>query len=186
MQHECCIAYNVCAISFVAHFSAIMRRMNILISIAITTGILSGIWGWVAVSLGLLSWAGFLGCTAYFACPQGGLKGLAISACTLLSGVVWALVIIHGSSLAPQLEIVSYVLTGIVAFLMCVQTKQLLLSFVPGTFIGACATFAGQGDWKLVLPSLALGLVFGYAMKNSGLWLAARREKSISQAVTPK
>ena len=61
--------------------------MNILISIAITTGILSGIWGWVAVSLGLLSWAGFLGCTAYFACPQGGLKGLGISACTLLSGV---------------------------------------------------------------------------------------------------
>ncbi|MDU1266114.1 MAG: DUF1097 domain-containing protein [Escherichia coli] len=112
--------------------------MNILLSIAITTGILSGIWGWVAVSLGLLSWAGFLGCTAYFACPQGGLKGLAISAATLM----------------------------------------LLLSFVPGTFIGACATFAGQGDWKLVLPSLALGLVFGYAMKNSGLWLAARSAKT--------
>ncbi|STE86929.1 inner membrane protein YcdZ [Escherichia coli] len=74
-----------------AAFSAIMRGMNILLSIAITTGILSGIWGWVAVSLGLLSWAGFLGCTAYFACPQGGLKGLAISAATLLSGVVWAM-----------------------------------------------------------------------------------------------
>ena len=144
-----------------AAFSAIMRGMNILLSIAITTGILSGIWGWVAVSLGLLSWAGFLGCTAYFACPQGGLKGLAISAATLLSGVVWAMVI-----------------TGIVAFLMCIQAKQLLLSFVPGTFIGACATFAGQGDWKLVLPSLALGLIFGYAMKNSGLWLAARSAKT--------
>ncbi len=50
--------------------------MNILFAIALTTGILSGIWGWVAVALGLLSWAGFLGCTAYFACPQGGLKGL--------------------------------------------------------------------------------------------------------------
>lgn len=145
-----------------------MRAMNILLSIAITTGILSGIWGWVAVSLGLLSWAGFLGCTAYFACPQGGFKGLLISACTLLSGMVWALVIIHGSALAPHLEIVSYVLTGIVAFLMCIQAKQLLLSFVPGTFIGACATFAGQGDWRLVLPSLALGLIFGYAMKIVG------------------
>ncbi len=38
--------------------------MNILFAIALTTGILSGIWGWVAVALGLLSWAGFLGCTA--------------------------------------------------------------------------------------------------------------------------
>ncbi len=57
------------------------------------------------------------------------------------------------------------------------QAKQLLLSFVPGMFIGACATFAGQGD-ELVLPSLALWLVFGYAMKNSGLWLAARSAKT--------
>ncbi len=96
----------------------------ILLSIAITTGILSGIWGWVAVSLGLLSWAGFLGCTAYFACPQGGLKGLAISAATLLSGVVWAMVIIYGSALAPHLEILGYVITGIVAFLMCIQARQ--------------------------------------------------------------
>lgn len=74
-----------------------MRTMNILLCIAITTGILSGLWSWVAVSLGLLSWAGFLGCTAYFACPQGGLKGLFISGCTLLSGVVWALVIMKAA-----------------------------------------------------------------------------------------
>lgn len=163
-----------------------MRSMNILLCIAITTGILSAIWGWVAVSLGLLSWAGFLGCTTYFACPQGGLKGLAISGATLLSGVVWALVIIHGSELAPHLELVGYVITGMVAFLMCVQAKQVLLSFVPGTFIGACATFAGQGDWTLVLPSLAVGLLFGYAMKNSGLWLASRREKQNTQTAISK
>ncbi|WMY72899.1 DUF1097 domain-containing protein [Buttiauxella selenatireducens] len=152
--------------------------MNILISLALTTGILSGLWGWVAVSLGLLSWAGFLGCTAYFACPQGGIKGLFISACTLSSGVLWAQVIIHGSALAPHLEILGYMVTGVVAFLMCVQAKHMLLSFVPGTFIGACATFANQGEWRIVVPSLLLGLVFGFAMKNSGLWLAARKTKS--------
>jgi len=155
-----------------------MRAMNILFSIALTTGILSGIWGWVAVSLGLLSWAGFLGCTAYFACPQGGMKGLLISFCTLLSGVAWAQLIIHSSALMPHLEIASYAITGVVAFLMCMQAKSLLLSFVPGTFIGACATFAGQGDWRLVVPSLIVGLIFGFAMKNSGLWLAARRVKA--------
>lgn len=154
-----------------------MRAMNILFSIALTTGILSGLWGWVAVSLGLLSWAGFLGCTAYFACPQGGLKGLIISFCTLLSGVAWAQIIIHSSALMPGLEIASYAITGVVAFLMCMQAKSVLLSFVPGTFIGACATFAGQGDWRLIVPSLIVGLLFGFAMKNSGLWLAAKREK---------
>ena len=157
-----------------------MRAMNILFSIALTTGILSGLWGWVAVSLGLLSWAGFLGCTAYFACPQGGVKGLLIAASTVMSGVVWAQVIIYGSALSPHLHIVSYLLTGVVAFLMCIQAKNLLLSFVPGTFIGACATFAGQGDWRTVMPSLAVGLLFGYAMKSSGLWLASWRERVAS------
>jgi hypothetical protein len=38
--------------------------MSTLVAIALTTGILSGIWGWVAVTWSLLSWAGFLGCTA--------------------------------------------------------------------------------------------------------------------------
>ncbi|MGL5700730.1 MAG: DUF1097 domain-containing protein, partial [Kluyvera sp.] len=97
---------------------------------------------------------------------------------------IWALVIICASALAPHLEIVSYVMTGIVAFLMCIQAKQWLLSFVPGTFIGACATFAGQGDWRLVVPSLGVGLVFGYAMKNSGLWLANRKARTQSSKET--
>ncbi|MDF3008308.1 MAG: rane protein [Enterobacter kobei] len=103
----------------------------------------------------LLSWAGFLGSTAYFACPQGGLKGLLITLCTLLSGVGWAQLIIHSSAMLPQLTIAGYAITGVVAFLMCMQAKNVLLSFVPGTFIGACATFAGQGDWRLVLPTPA-------------------------------
>ena len=41
--------------------------MSVLVAISLTTGILSGIWGWVAATLGLLSWVGFLGCTSYFA-----------------------------------------------------------------------------------------------------------------------
>ncbi len=123
--------------------------MNILLSIAITTGILSGIWGWVAVSLGLLSWAGFLGCTAYFACPQGGLKGLWISACTLLSGVVWALVIINGSALAPHMDIIGYVMTGIVAFLMCIQQSNGCFHLYRARLLAHVQHLQGRatGDW---------------------------------------
>ncbi|MEJ2764902.1 DUF1097 domain-containing protein [Photobacterium sp. MCCC 1A19761] len=144
--------------------------MSVLVAIAITTGLLSGIWGWVAVSLGLLSWAGFLGCTTYFASPKDGLKGLGLSIVTNMSGVFWAMVIIHLSTLAG-LEVIGYVITAVVAFLMCVQAKQSWLSFIPGTFIGSCATFASDGDWQLVVPSLILGAVFGYCMKASGLWV---------------
>ncbi|MBS0846906.1 DUF1097 domain-containing protein [Citrobacter sp. JGM124] len=151
--------------------------MKTLLSLALTTGILSGLWGWAADCFGLLNWAGFLGCTAYFACPQDRFKGLFISLFTLCSGVLWALIIIHGSSLVPHLDVVNYILTAVVAFLMCIQARHTLLSFVPGTFIGACAVFANQGQWQLVLASLLPGLLFGFAMKNGGLWLAAQGVK---------
>ncbi|KMV28936.1 DUF1097 domain-containing protein [Photobacterium swingsii] len=151
--------------------------MSVLVAIAITTGILSGIWGWVAVSLGLLSWGGFLGCTTYFASPKDGLKGLGLSMATNLSGVFWAMVIIKLSSVF-SIEIIGYVVTAVVAFFMCVQAKQTWLNFIPGTFIGSCATFAANGDWQLVVPSLLLGVVFGYCMKSSGLWLKEKLDVS--------
>lgn len=144
--------------------------MSTLFAIALTTGILSGVWGWVAVSLGLLSWAGFLGCTSYFASPKDGVKGLGQSLLTNLSGVFWAMVIIHASQWVG-LEIIGYVVTSIVAFMMCIQAKKSWLAYIPGTFIGSCATFAANGDWQLVVPSLILGGLFGYLMKASGLRL---------------
>lgn len=69
-----------------------------------------------------------------------------------------------------------YLLTGVVAFLMCMQSLYRWLAFIPGTFIGAGATFAAQGNWQLVLISLLLGLLFGYAMKISGLWLLQKHQ----------
>lgn len=151
--------------------------MSTLVAISLTTGILSGLWGWVAISLGLLSWAGFLGCTSYFASPNDGLKGLSVSLITNMSGVFWAMVIIYASQFA-SLEILGYVITALVAFLMCVQAKQAWLGYIPGTFIGSCATFAADGNWKLVIPSLILGGIFVYLMKASGMWLHQKLNQS--------
>lgn len=155
--------------------------MSTLVAISLTTGILSGLWGWVAISLGLLSWAGFLGCTSYFASPNDGLKGLSVSLITNMSGVFWAMVIIHASQYA-SLEILGYVITALVAFFMCVQAKQSWLGYIPGTFIGSCATFAADGNWKLVIPSLILGGIFGYLMKASGMWLHQKSNQSQTNA----
>ena len=156
--------------------------MSTLFAISLTTGLLSGIWGWVAISLGLLSWAGFLGCTSYFASPIQGLKGLGVSVLTNLSGVVWALIIIHGSQWLGS-DVIGYVLTALISFFMCIQAQKHWLSFIPGTFIGACATFAADGNWQLVIPSLLIGGVFGYSMKASGVWLQARSAMKIKPEV---
>lgn len=155
--------------------------MNVLLAISITTGILSAVWGWMSISLGLLTWAGFLGCTSYFASPKEGLKGLASSLLTNMTGVFWAMVIIHASNFLA-LEILGYFVTGLVAFMMCIQAKQTWLAYIPGTFIGSCATFAANGDWGIVVPSIIVGGIFGYLMKASGIalkeWLEKRNRQS--------
>lgn len=156
--------------------------MSTLLAISLTTGILSGLWGWVAISLGLLSWAGFLGCTSYFASPKDGIRGLAQSLFTNLSGVFWAMVIIQASQ-HVGVEVLGYVITALVAFFMCIQASKPWLAYIPGTFIGSCATFAAAGDWRLVIPSLFLGGVFGYLMKASGVWLHQRsKQPTLSKA----
>lgn len=156
--------------------------MNILLAISITTGILSGLWGWVAVSFGLITWAGFLGCTSYFASPVDGLKGLTISIICNMTGVAWAMVIIFGSTWFGS-DIASYIITGIVSFAMCIQAKKAWLNYIPATFIGSCATFASGGDYALVIPSLIIGGIFAFAMKTSGTWLY---NKSSSTSTTIK
>lgn len=149
--------------------------MSVIFSIALTTGILSGVWGWISISLGLITWAGFLGCTTYFASPVDGVKGLGLSMLTNISGVFWAAVIIQLSSVI-NLEIAGYIVMAIVSFLMCIQAQKKWLDFIPGTFIGSCAMFAAEGNWKVVIPSLLAGAVFGYVMKASGLWLHSLSE----------
>jgi hypothetical protein len=145
---------------------------------ALTTGILSAIWAFVANQFDLLSWAGFLGCTAYFAYPKEGIKGLAVTMATIMSGVIWALAIIYGSQVFSDISIFGYAVTGVIAFVMCIQAKSALLAYIPGTFIGACTIFAAQGDLSQTIPSLIVGVLFGYSMKMSGLWVANKWPKT--------
>ncbi|HEJ9487977.1 DUF1097 domain-containing protein [Proteus sp. GOKU] len=152
--------------------------MRTLYFTALTTGILSAIWAFVANQFDLLSWAGFLGCTAYFAYPKEGIKGLAVTMATIMSGVIWALAIIYGSQVFSDISIFGYAVTGVIAFVMCIQAKSALLAYIPGTFIGACTIFAAQGDLSQTIPSLIVGVLFGYSMKMSGLWVANKWPKT--------
>ncbi len=152
--------------------------MRTLYFTALTTGILSAIWAFVANQFDLLSWAGFLGCTAYFAYPKEGIKGLAVTMATIMSGVIWALAIIYGSQVFSDISLLGYAVTGVIAFVMCIQAKSALLAYIPGTFIGACTIFAAQGDLAQTIPSLIVGVLFGYSMKMSGLWVANKWPKT--------
>lgn len=54
-----------------------------------------------------------------------------------MSGLIWALAIIYGSQLFNDIVRFWLHITGVIAFVMCVQAKSTLLAYIPGTFIGA-------------------------------------------------
>jgi len=143
--------------------------MKNLVALSLTTAILCGIWIELSPSLGLLGWAGFAGCTAFFA-AGGKFKGFKSAIITNLSGVFWAMIIIQMSN---NLEFAhaGAISTAVITFMMCIQAKIKLFEFIPGTFIGSFSTFASGGDWKAVIPALILGAILGYLCESSGTWL---------------
>ncbi|MNR14371.1 Inner membrane protein YcdZ [compost metagenome] len=95
--------------------------------------------------------------------------------------MLWALLLIHGEGWWGA-GMAGYLMTGVVATLMCVQARQQWLGYIPGTFAGCCATFGAAGEWRLILPSLVIGALFGYMMKASGLWLSSKTQATANAA----
>ncbi|UUM33115.1 DUF1097 domain-containing protein [Vibrio japonicus] len=140
---------------------------TLLISLALTTGLLSGAWVWLSEQLQLISWVGFLGCTTYFSIPRQGLLGLIRSMAANVSGVLWATCASLFTLFSDPLYS-AVIGTGLVSFVMCIQSRLRLLCYVPGSFIGASALFGAQAEEVEVIATLCLGGVMGFMMQSSG------------------
>ncbi|WP_028865481.1 DUF1097 domain-containing protein [Psychromonas aquimarina] len=131
--------------------------------IALSAGILAAVWCGIADLFHLVTWIGFLGCSTYFAQPNSNFKGVVVTWCTTLSGVLWAWLIINGSSYFDT-PFMGYIFTGIATSAMCLQASHQKFSFIPGAFIGCCITFAVGGDVVIIIPALIIGALLGYSM----------------------
>ena len=141
--------------------------MTYLISVGITVGILAGAWCFAADSVGLISFAGFLGWATYFA-AGGGDKGVKLGICSNLSGVIWGLATTALCGFFP--DVPYYFFTIIFAAIMCWQAHVQLLSFIPGTFIGNATYYAAMalgGDAGLTAAGLACGICLGLISDKS-------------------
>ena len=143
--------------------------MDQLIAASISVGLLSGLWAYLSSALGIITWVGFIGCTTYFA-AGGKIEGFQKAVITNLFGVMWAMLIIKGSTLL-SFTLAGAILTGIGSFAMCAQARLGFLTFIPGTFAGSCVTFATNGDWQAVIVALLCGAVLGLASDTGGVWL---------------
>ncbi len=140
-------------------FSENMRR-------AFATSLLCTIWVFLANIASLPGWAGFAGCTAYFAAPGRGLKGLPVVFACLCTGIIYAMASLRMAIALPG-DAAMLTMCFLTTFLMCAGGASRLLAFVPGAFIGSFSTFAAAGD-LVVIPALILGIMLGFACDSFG------------------
>lgn len=144
--------------------------MSSLCALSIVTAVLCGIWSYLAGIVGLIGWAGFAGCTTYFACGKHGMSGVKKTVVTNLAGVLCGMTIITLSKFSPVFGNLG-IWCGIITFVMCIIAKSEWFDFCPGTFMGCFTTFAADGNWSALAISLVIGAFLGLACEYGGNWL---------------
>lgn len=155
--------------------------MDTLTALAVSIGVLIALWvkfgGMLAPGLAIAVPAGIIAWACFFA-AGGKTKGLQKTIASNLSGVVWvwlAMTLIGAMSIGS----IAWVIIGVVAFLIVMQSKVAALSFIPGGFVGAAVTAAsGAGtDIKanlMVAVALVAGAVLGY-VSEMGAGMIAKK-----------
>ena len=162
--------------------------MDIFLIIGLVSAVLSASWASISSALGIVTLAGFLGWSSYYA-AGGKKKGFKIGLCTNLSGVFWGFATTKLSILlTPYIGgKASFALTcGLGSLIMCYQARYKLLSFIPGSFIGCSTYFATNLDLKSSLIGLPLGLCIGYISERATEIISARTTKEASTEKTDK
>ncbi|MGA8208767.1 MAG: DUF1097 domain-containing protein [Nocardioidaceae bacterium] len=135
--------------------------MKALLGIGISVGVLAGVWTYVSVELGLITWVAFIAWACFFA-AGGGTEGLRKGLAANLAGVAWGYLIslvleLNGSTIVLALAVT------VVGFILCVQAAWSVLSFIPGAFAGTAVFFGTAFDlWGTVL-ALVIGAALGLA-----------------------
>lgn len=128
--------------------------------LALSIGILAGIWTYLSGLLGLLTWPAFVGWALFFA--AGGDKNAIIKAgAPITSGVILGyLSILAAPYLGSTLGLA--IAVTIIAIIMVMLSPIGIFVFVPAQF-AACASFFGTGAKFIpAIVPLLLGVAFGY------------------------
>lgn len=141
-----------------------LKSTNVLPAFA--TALLCTIWMILSPIAGIPGWAGFAGCTAYFAAPGKGAQSLPATFACVASGIAYALLSLNLGTLVGG-QAFSLFMTFATTFLMCFAGGSKLLAFVPGAFMGSFSTFAAGGDMRAV-GGILLGVLLGLACDTLG------------------
>lgn len=143
------------------------EKFIFLLALSISTALFCGIWHALAslTTFGLMSWAGFAGCTTYFSTGSHGWTGLRRTVIPNLAGLSCGITCFYLGEIVPALGTWG-VWCGIITFIMCIISYFKLLDFCPGIFMGCFSTFASlggakEGEIPTVFVYLGISLIAG-------------------------
>jgi hypothetical protein len=138
----------------------------VLIAVWVKVGTMASL----AVPAGIVAWA-------LFYAAGGKTQGLQKVIASTLSGVVWvwlAMTLIGAMNMGS----LTWIIIGVVAFLLVIQSKLPALSFIPGAFCGAAVTAwtapADPRGYVMVAVALVAGAVLGY-VSEMGAGMIAKK-----------
>lgn len=134
---------------------------------ALVTGLLCGIWSFLAPLFNLFTWAGFAGCTTFFAIRKGGMQTVKKAMLCNVTGVICGMLILWLSN-ALAFPYSGAVFSGIVTVVMCLLGTLAFINYTPGIFIGCFSTFAAGGNFIILIISLLCGALLGYFCDELG------------------
>jgi Protein of unknown function (DUF1097) len=150
--------------------------MDMLMAMAVSIGVLIAVWvklgamASLAVPAGIVAWA-------LFYAAGGKMQGLQKVVASTLSGVVWvwiAMTLIGALNMGS----LTWIIIGVVGFILVIQSKLPALSFIPGAFCGAAVTaWAAPADPKgyiMIAVALVAGAVLGY-LSEMGAGMIAKK-----------
>lgn len=134
---------------------------------ALATGILCGIWSFLAPLFNLFTWAGFAGCTTFFAIGKGGLATMRKAMLCNVTGVACGMLILWLSDIFA-FPYSGAVFSGLITVVMCLLGTLSLINFTPGIFVGCFTTFAANGQALILIVSLLCGALLGFLCDELG------------------
>ena len=151
--------------------------MDMLTALALSIGVLIALWvkfggaiAAYAVPAGIVAWA------CFFA-AGGKMQGLQKAIAANVSGVFWvwlAMTLVGMMNMGS----LAWVIIGVVAFILVLQSKVPALSFIPGAFCGAAVTaWAAPTDLKgylMVAVALVVGALLGYVSEMAAGMIAKK------------
>ncbi|MBB5171961.1 DUF1097 domain-containing protein [Texcoconibacillus texcoconensis] len=150
--------------------------------LVLATGLLCGIWTFIAPLVGMFSWAGFAGCTTFFSIGTGGGRAMGKAMLCNTTGVACGMMIL-GLAATVNIPNEVAVFSGVVTCLMCLLGKVWPIDYTPGIFMGCFTTFAANGQWVVLTVSLLSGAVLGFLCAELGKKFSSWYQKVVPENV---